>query len=52
MMVDRSCFSLLDTDESVDRLLVMLRASVSASPSTFLKISGKLSRSGNWRAEL
>jgi hypothetical protein len=45
--VDLSCFNLLDTDESVARLLVMLMWSASASPSSSLKISGKLSRMGN-----
>jgi hypothetical protein len=52
MTVDRSCFRFLKTDESVDRLLVMLRASVSSAPLSSLKISGKLSRIGNRRSEL
>lgn len=50
--VDRRDLSLRDTDESVDRLLVMLTAPVSGSPLSSLKMSGKLSRRGNWSAEL
>lgn len=48
--VVRRFFRLPNTDESVDRLVVTLTASVRASPSSSRRISGKLSSSGNARS--
>lgn len=49
--VVRSSFIFSDTDESVDRLVVMLILSLMGSPSSSLKIWGKLSSRGNRSCE-